>query len=355
MKNSSVRLALWMALAVVLSPDLAAQQPQPTPDRPPGQDRPPTTQRPEAPRHERLRIHGRLMLPLGERNVPPLTTVTLTSFAGGFQQTEMVNPEGLFEFRNLPAIGRGRYKLIVKSPGHETTETDVDIDPSFGGGNQYVHANLGRRLEEEGDRVPEPGRETVAALTLSIPRKAWNELEKAEKESARNRPERAIQHLLRALEIHSEFPHAYNNLAAQYVRLNRLDEAVEALDKAIELNPHEALSYFNLGIIHYQREEFHPAQQAFRRALELDPSHPRAGLFLAEAYLRLGQYQLALGFFQQAARRNPEEGSAQLGIGQCHLQLGQRDEALKAFDTFLALEPEGPRAESVRRLVQQVR
>lgn len=343
----------WLAL-FFLSPALGQSDQNPPGSRtnpPPGQQQQqlPSTQ--EQLRRQR-KISGRVLPAQGEYRLPSLVTVTAVSLSGGYRQTAMVRGDGSFELRDSPA---GTLTLIVESPDYEPSEQMVNVDDSLMGAAHYFMLSMGKRLEEEGDKVPvNPQDKTVSAADMAVPKEALKEMEKAFRESQNKKPEKAIEHLQKALKIYPNLYQAYNNLAAQYIRLGRPQEAIEALEKSISLHPENATAFRNLGLIYLNQREYPKALQVLRKSVEFDPHDHQAQMFLGECYFGLRQYVLAATSFQNAVRINPEHQLAYLRIGHCYVELQQVPEAVRQFELFLAAEPKGQRAEEVRRLMSQL-
>lgn len=335
-----------------------AQNPPPSgpSDRPPGGGQP--GQQPQQPsvqdlgRKERARISGRILPAKGEYHLPEMIIANIVSMTGGFRETVMVRSDGSFEFKNVPG---GNFTITVESPGYETVEQSVDVDSSFAGSANFVIVTMGHRLPE-GDQPPANPQDTVvSAADFNIPKEAVKELEKASRESQNKKPEKAVEHLKKAIAIHPNFYQAYNNLAVQYLRLGKPSEAIEAFEKSTSINPKNGTAYRNLGIIHLNHGDARKSLDMLRKALELEPNHGQTHLYLGEAYFQMGQYVLAITSYQNAALYEPKLQNAHLRMGHCYVQIGRAADALKEFELFLAAEPKSEHADEVRAFISQLR
>ncbi|MBI4447011.1 MAG: tetratricopeptide repeat protein [Acidobacteria bacterium] len=303
-------------------------------------------------RRDRSTLSGRVMPAAGEFQLPAMVTVTLTSFSGGFRQIQMVRSDGSFEFRGVPG---GTLIISVESPGYEPSQETLDAGQNFLGGMRNLTLAMGGKLDQ-GDRPPaNPNDKTVMAADLAIPKEAKKELQKALKESESKRPEKAIEHLNKAIQIYPNFYQAYNNLAVQYLRMGREQEAVKAFEHSIELNPNNATAYRNLALIYANGSDHLKTLEVLRKVIELEPNHVPSFMAMGQLYARLGQYVLGLNSFQSALRIDPANKEAYLWIGQCYIELGKTADALQYLDTFLTSEPKGERADRVRAVVTQLR
>ncbi len=86
--------------------------------------------------------------------------------------------------------------------------------------------------------------------------------------AARNEPDKAIDHLKRAVALHPAFGLALNELGVQYLRKGELDKAAEVLVKAIQIAPEAPEPSLNHGIVLLQQKKFAEAQAQLRDAVK---------------------------------------------------------------------------------------
>ena len=297
---------------------------------------------------ETRRVSGRVVA-TGEGKVPRHTTVTLRINGTAFGQTQQVPPTGVFDFRGVPG---GSHFIQVSCPGYEDNLRPVEVGQSAYTG-PFVIIPLGKPLDTSGE-LPQTVNKTVPLDLLNVPKQAIREVEKADRESKKNKPEKAIEHLQKALKIHPDFYHAYDKLGTEYLRLGRRAEAIAALEKSMTLNDQNPVSHFNLGNIYLTDGKYRKALGFMRKAHDLGPENAQTLTLLGYAYLGLGQYQLALSFVQNAVRDNPDNPLACYLLGESQFGLGNYNEALQHFKQFLALESEGARAEVVRQRIAEI-
>ena len=60
---------------------------------------------------------------------------------------------------------------------------------------------------------------------------------------------KSVETIKKAIEINSDYPDAYNNLAIAFDHLNKFEDAIKCWDKAIEINPNYAEAYNNRGSV----------------------------------------------------------------------------------------------------------
>jgi tetratricopeptide (TPR) repeat protein len=109
------------------------------------------------------------------------------------------------------------------------------------------------------------------------------------------------------------------DLAMRYKESGDYDRAISELHAAIKDNPRFKKAYNQLGVLYGKVGLYDKAADQFKCAVELDPSY-------------------ASGFYN-------------LGV-LCQAHLNKPAEAVVAYQRYLALNPEGPRADAVGKIVQ---
>ena len=178
-------------------------------------------------------------------------------------------------------------------------------------------------------------------------------MENAARASARGQPEKAIEHLRKALEIEPGLFQAHNNLAVEYMKLGRLAEAAAELEESVRINPDETTSLRNLARLHIAMERWDRAEEILAKALEIDSGNVDTLNSLGEVNIAFGEFDQALEFFLRASKLDSGR-RAYIGIGQCYSLLGRLEEALFEFEEFLRLFPNDPRVPSIRIIVAQI-
>jgi len=109
------------------------------------------------------------------------------------------------------------------------------------------------------------------------------------------------------------------DLAMRYKESGDYDRAISELQAAIKDNPRFKKAYNQLGVLYGKVGLYDKAADQFRCAVELDPSY-------------------ASGFYN-------------LGV-LCQAHLNKPAEAVVAYQRYLALNPQGPRADAVKKIIQ---
>jgi tetratricopeptide (TPR) repeat protein/SAM-dependent methyltransferase len=118
-------------------------------------------------------------------------------------------------------------------------------------------------------------------------------------------PRRALEPLLRAIELNARQPAYRCHLAIAYRRLGKPDLAVAELETALTLDPALAAAHSNLGNLLLERGDNEAAEVSFVRALAIRREYPDAQNGLGQARLALGRCEEACTNFEQALAVDP--------------------------------------------------
>jgi tetratricopeptide (TPR) repeat protein len=102
------------------------------------------------------------------------------------------------------------------------------------------------------------------------------------------RPQDAIAHYRKAIELRDDYADAHTNLASILFEKGDTAEAIEHFRKAKSLPPEDARSHLRLAIALDRTGQTAEAMSEYRRALALAPSNARAHYHLAMALERAG-------------------------------------------------------------------
>jgi len=148
---------------------------------------------------------------------------------------------------------------------------------------------------------------TFQELTHNVPKTARAEMEKADKASAKDRSDEAIQHLNRAILMDPEYVAARNNLAVIYFKMGKSELAIAQLEEAVKVDPHNATLFTNLSVGLLKINKLDGAERAARTTLDLDrTSASQARMLLGLALIRQGKFtDEALECFSRSREEYP--------------------------------------------------
>jgi tetratricopeptide (TPR) repeat protein len=259
--------------------------------------------------------------------------------------TSYTNDTGQAEFHMVPI---GEYNVEVSGEGIEMTRSPVfEVDERKVTQSQYVVVH---RLTESGPKLVNSKSAAVSASDLNIPAKARKELDKANESILLQDFKKGLQHLQKAITIAPRYVTAYNNLGVLYARMNDVAHEQEALEKAVSLDDHFALALLNLGRLCIQQKNFLKAESLLGKAVGIEPTNPESLMLLADAEYMDEHYDAAISNARQAHAVAPDHPSfAHYIAARAYEHENKPQAALAEFQIFLQEEPNGPRAEHVRR------
>lgn len=160
---------------------------------------------------------------------------------------------------------------------------------------------------------------------------------------AKERFDKSILHLEKALELDPEDADASHNLGVVYLYLNRYDEAIKCFKKALEndLYRNQANSMNAVGWAYYKQNDYANAEKYFKETLNHDRMYLTAYDNLAKVYIALNRFDDAIIELLKALDLNSYYPEALLDIGICYLKMGDKDKAKIEFKKVTQIDPMG--------------
>lgn len=273
--------------------------------------------------------------------------VTLAGHGGPMAVSD-TNDQCEADFFNLP---EGNYHLTVS--GDHVAHVDAgDINVTSDGPAEF---------EVQGTRPKEIihsdgmfGNALVSAADLSVPSRARKELDKANELIGRQKWERAIHELNKAVSVDPAYAVAYNNLGVIYSHLGDHGREVEALQTAISVNDHFALAYVNLGRMHIAAGDYRSAEALLDKASALDPGDTMALILLSYAEFMDQHFDAAIATSRKAHTLEKSHAFVHRVAARAFEKKRLGVDAIAELELFLKEEPPGPRADAARKELQTV-
>jgi tetratricopeptide (TPR) repeat protein len=115
-------------------------------------------------------------------------------------------------------------------------------------------------------------------------------------------------------------------------------------------------AYYNLGLAYQASSDLVRAKAAFRQALEYEPAMLNARYMLGLVYRDLNEDRDAIAALEAVLKANPNHADAHLALAYVYRKApSQSALARQHFERYLALEPNGESAASVRQWLQSGR
>lgn len=161
------------------------------------------------------------------------------------------------------------------------------------------------------------------------------------------RPDAALPHLQRALELKPDFPETLNSLANVLNQLGRAAEAQPLLERALRLQPRFAEAHNTLGVTLMTLGRTDEGVASFRRALEITPEAVRIHVNLAWALAQAGRTDDALAEFANIQRRHPHEPEVEFKWGLVLARQRRLGDAVPHLTRAVELQPDNPESRFV--------
>ncbi len=233
----------------------------------------------------------------------------------------------------IKQVAAGRHTLRVRASGF--SERTLPVLPTQRG---LINLNLTRTTDE-------------AELAFQ---QAEEARERARDEETRNR---AAELYRRAIKLRPNFPAAHLGLARLLMEMSDYKSALSEIDEAREDRPLYPEASAVEGRILREMAFEDRAIESFRRSIrEARGFQPEAHTGLARVYEDKGQLEQAAEEYRAAINQlsDTEPVLYQL-LGSVYEKLQRYREALAAYQKYLELAPNGPLAEAIRSIIDQLK
>ncbi len=277
---------------------------------------------------------------------PAKLNVQLWQSGGMMVRMSSTDSGGTTEFEQLNA---GYYVIRVSGEGIEPAQSETF---PMEDGRDYQMITITVKPAASRDSSAEMSASAyVAVVDLNVPKKAAKEYKKANEEMAAQNWEKAAERLKKAVQIYPQYSSAYNDLGICYGRLKQRENEREALMKAISVNDHCMPALINLAHMQMQDHRLVNATATLEKALKADPSSTDALGLLAQVDLMQQQYELAIRAAHKAHELPHHYAIVHYTAATALVREHRLPEAIAELRLFLDEEPEGPRADAVRKVL----
>jgi tetratricopeptide (TPR) repeat protein len=158
----------------------------------------------------------------------------------------------------------------------------------------------------------------------------------------------ALRELDAYLKKHPDDAIAYYN-RAQLVWRDRPDEAIAHLERAVQLDPSFAMAHLDRGWLLQRQGSAAEAVKDLQAALKIDPRDSRALDLLGLSYLSLDRAADAEPVLRRALEIAPDDPDILMHLGRALMELGREGEGQRLLARFQTLRPQsvrGPRRQA---------
>lgn len=198
---------------------------------------------------------------------------------------------------------------------------------------------------------------TVSVNTMTVPKEAHEIFEKGRKAASEKKFDSAITELNKAVTVYPQYAAAWSLLAEIHRLQNQFEPAKAEYAKALAVDPKFLSPYFGLSAIAVMENKWTEAAQLTDQLIQLNSvAYPMAYFFNAAANLNLGKLdaaELSARKFQQVDKAHTRPDIALL-LANILTGKHQYAEAAQLYRDYLAVKPDAPNAEALKKEAQRL-
>jgi tetratricopeptide (TPR) repeat protein len=265
--------------------------------------------------------------------------------------SQYTDEQGKFAFSSLP---NNLYRLVIHDERFYPVEEDVNLDLSITA-IRTVQINLTPREKDASSEAQihnatNPNLVDVEQYRRQFPKKALKEFDKGVEADGKGKPDDAIRHYQKAIDIASTFYPAHNNIGSDLLKKSDFANAQLHFKEAIKLNQSDAEAHLNLANLYLTEKHYDLAFESAQEGLRRDPNSAFGQFLLGAIHERLGKFAEAERALRSALSLSPLMSRAHLELVNLYLLQKDNIKAMAELRTFLdkfPADPLAPRAKEV--------
>jgi len=294
--------------------------------------------------YSRGEVYGTLRIDSAAKQVNSVT-VTLETALGEVIDRRPVSNDGRFRFDGLQ---RGNYLLIATAEGCEPYRQTVDLtDP-------IARASVDITLKPASSSAL-PTANLPSRTDAQAPTKARKEWQKGVRAAASQKLGEAQTHFEKAVAAYPCYAQAQTDLAVILMLGKQSAHAEAPLKKSFECDPDYVDAYLHLGRLLNGQQRFTESRRVLAEGVRRAPS----SWFL---YFQLGQADFGLKAYPNAEQEYRKAQSFGLAVpsviperlAAIYLNEGEYNKAYTEMQAYLAADPKGTYAASIRAVMQKL-
>ncbi|MCU1339200.1 MAG: repeat-containing protein [Bryobacterales bacterium] len=270
--------------------------------------------------------------------------VNLFSVETPYAESAELNHSGEFRFRSLAP---GNYTVAVVRNGLGEVRRTVVVSSAVADKSGVVYAAIPYTSAEA---AANPSGGVVSVQQISVPGNASAKYVDAQRRLAARDPAGAVRSLEEAVAIAPQFSAAWNALGVIAFQNGDAARAELLFRKSLAADPGAFEPLVNLGGVLLKKSAAVDALPFNQRAVHDRPEDALANAQLGMNYFKLDQFDQAEQYLRTAERLDPAHFSQpQLFLADIYARRGNRSAAVRELEALLAIRPDGPLSESIRR------
>jgi Flp pilus assembly protein TadD len=297
-------------------------------------------------------ISGQLQIIRG--NFPKEAVLVSLVARGATVGTMYADNEGHFGFSNLSG---NIYHLVINDQNYLPVDETVVIDPTTPIRILTIRLSPRDKAKASSDGGVSGGNPyltSAANYNKPLPAPARKEFQAALKSDQQHKPEDAIKHYQKALEIAPDFYPARNNLGTTLLNTHQYDEAEQQFKEVIKTNPSDAAAYFNLGNLYLLTHREQEAMQWVNQGLNDQPDSAFGQFLKGAISVREGNAATAETSLRRSLQIDPTMAKAHLELVNLYLQQDRQTDAIGELKVFLKSFPRDPLVPQVKKVLDRL-
>jgi tetratricopeptide (TPR) repeat protein len=287
-------------------------------------------------------IAGQVRGASGQKTVANVM-VRIESFGGSLLEQISTDGTGRFRFSRLRA---GLYIVTARVEGFAAASSQIDINRHIP--RQYVILQL-----QPVDATFR--RDKKGVIDAQVSAGASHELERAQRALESKKPELAVKHLEKAIQLSPDFFGAQVLLGSTNMELGNLDKAERNLQRALEIKPKTSSPLILLGELYRRQKKYVTAENALVEGLKVNRASWQGHFTLGRVYWESGDVQKAAPHIGQAIELKQDQPEPRILAGNIFIRLGMPENALIEYEEYLRLAPQGEFATAIKENVRKLR
>jgi tetratricopeptide (TPR) repeat protein len=291
-------------------------------------------------------------------DTPPESVLVVLEVRGAPMDSVYADSSGTFGFHNL---GSNPYYIVVNDDHYEPVRRQAVIDPSQQAPTVYLEIILIPKKKDKPDpsvlpsaKGSNPNMIDLHEYSERFPKKALKEFQKGLNADGEGKPDDAIRHYLKAVEIAPDFYLAHNNLGSDYASKADFPDARKEFEQVVKLNQSDANGYFNLSNVCMLTGQLPTAQQFLDEGLRRQPDSAFGQFLLGSLNLRTNKPAQAEIALLRAIQLDPTKAQYRLQLVNLLLQQGRKDAAASQLRDLLAVLPDSSYCAQARQVLQKL-
>lgn len=151
------------------------------------------------------------------------------------------------------------------------------------------------------------------------------------------------------------FYQIHQNIGNCYYELGETDKAIEEYKIVLENDPQSAEALVSLGNIYLEKGELEKGLNYVNQINEENITNPLTFYNIGTLFFNRGKIDIAIEYYLKTIERDPNLSDAYYQIALCYVSQNDRESAIENFEKFLEINPESPKAENVKNMIEYLR